>query len=70
MSKKDKKNKISDLQEKLDEMQDKYLRLLSETENTRQRMQKEKQETLSFAIENTVAEFLPLIDNKVGRFNI
>lgn len=60
MSQKDKKNK---LEEELEETQNKYLRSLAELENARKRMQKEKTESISFAIENTIAEFLPLIDN-------
>jgi molecular chaperone GrpE len=42
---------------------DKYLRALAEQENMRKRIQKEKQEMLSFGIENAIAEFLPAIDN-------
>lgn len=42
---------------------DKYLRTLAELENTRKRMQKEKLETLRFAIENTICDFLPILDN-------
>ena len=69
MSNKDKKKKISDLQDKFSDLQNKYLRLLAETENTRNRMQKEKQESLTFAIENTITEFLPLIDNFENALN-
>lgn len=42
---------------------DKYLRILAEVENTRKRLHKEKHETIRFAIENTICEFLPAIDN-------
>lgn len=42
---------------------DKYFRLLAETENMRKRMQKEKQEMIRFGVENSIAEFLPTIDN-------
>lgn len=42
---------------------DKYLRTLAEQENLRKRMQKEKQEMISFGIENAISEFLPSIDN-------
>jgi molecular chaperone GrpE len=42
---------------------DKYLRTLAEQENMRKRMQKEKQEMISFGIENAISEFLPAIDN-------
>lgn len=43
--------------------QDKYLRSLAEMENMRKRMQKERQETTQFGIENAISEFLPAIDN-------
>lgn len=69
MSHKEKKNKIHKLQEELKETQNKYLRLLAELENTRKRMQKEKSEALTFAIENTIAEFLPPIDNFENALN-
>jgi molecular chaperone GrpE len=42
---------------------DKYLRTLAEMENMRKRMQKERQETARFGIENVIGEFLPAIDN-------
>lgn len=42
---------------------DKYLRALAEQENIRKRVGKEKQEMISFGIENAIAEFLPAIDN-------
>ncbi|MBI5346057.1 MAG: nucleotide exchange factor GrpE [Chlamydiae bacterium] len=51
------------LQKELKETQDKYLRTLAELENMRKRLQKEKQEMIGFAIENTICEFLPLLDN-------
>jgi molecular chaperone GrpE len=46
-----------------EDYKDKYFRLLAETENARKRMQKEKHEAISFAIENTICEFLSAIDN-------
>ncbi len=42
---------------------DKYLRALAEQENMRKRIQKEKQEMVSFGIENSIVEFIPAIDN-------
>ena len=42
---------------------DKYVRALAEQENMRKRIQKEKQDMLSFGIENAISEFLPAIDN-------
>jgi molecular chaperone GrpE len=66
MSNKEKNHK---LQEELEELQNKYLRTLAELENSRKRMQKEKSESIFFAIENTIAEFLPLIDNFENALN-
>ena len=42
---------------------DKYLRLLADVENTRKRMQKEKQDAMRFAIENILSEVLAPMDN-------
>jgi molecular chaperone GrpE len=42
---------------------DKYFRTLAEMENMRKRMQKERQEVARFGIENSISEFLPVIDN-------
>ncbi len=44
------------------ECKDKNLRLMAEMENARKRMQKEKNESIRFVIENTAAEFLPILD--------
>lgn len=41
-------------EQELEEYRDKYLRLLAEMDNTRKRMQKEKQEAIRFAIENAL----------------
>ena len=41
----------------------KYLRLLAEIDNTRKRMQKERQEMTRFAIDNVMSEILGPIDN-------
>ena len=57
------------LEEQLKESGNKYLLLLAEMENTRKRMQKEKNEALLFAIENTISEFLPIIDNFENALN-
>jgi molecular chaperone GrpE len=46
-----------------EDWKDKYLRVLAEQENMRKRIQKEKQEMISFGIENAIAEFIPAIDN-------
>lgn len=42
---------------------DKYLRLLAESENLRRRLQKESQESIKFAVQKVVLEFLDPYDN-------
>ena len=51
------------LQNQCLEYKNKYLRALAEAENSRKRLQKEKHETIRFAIENTINDFLPIFDN-------
>lgn len=46
----------------LAECQEKYLRLLAESENTRKRMQKERQELTQYAVENVLCELLHPLD--------
>ena len=46
-----------------EEYKEKYLRLLAEIDNTRKRMQKEKQEMTRFAVDNVIAEILGPIDS-------
>jgi molecular chaperone GrpE len=53
----------SKLEEELKECKDKHLRLLAEMENMRKRMQKEKLDTIRFAIENALSEILTPVDN-------
>jgi molecular chaperone GrpE len=55
--------KIQVIEGELKECKDKYLRLLADGDNTRKRLQKEKQEMTKFAIENVIAEILGPIDN-------
>jgi molecular chaperone GrpE len=54
---------IASLEQELSEYKDKYLRLLADMENTRKRLQKEKNEAIRFAEENVMAEILQPIDN-------
>jgi molecular chaperone GrpE len=42
---------------------DKYLRTLAEMENMRKRIQKEKEEMISYTIEGTIEKFLPVLEN-------
>jgi molecular chaperone GrpE len=45
------------------QLQEKNLRLLADLENLRKRMQKEKQDAVRFAVENTIVDLVPIIDN-------
>jgi molecular chaperone GrpE len=51
------------VQRELQECQEKYVRLLAESENARKRMQKEKQELTKYAVENVLVEFLHPLDS-------
>lgn len=58
--------KIENIPQSPQEAQDfkeKYLRLLADMENTRKRLQREKEETVRYAIENTISDFLPALEN-------
>ena len=57
------KNEESEEDKKLDELNDKLLRLSAEYENYRKRTTKEKEALYENAKANTVAAFLPLFDN-------
>jgi molecular chaperone GrpE len=48
---------------KCEELEDKYLRTLAEMDNFRKRVAKERQEEKNFAAQETVAAFLPVMDN-------
>jgi molecular chaperone GrpE len=51
------------LQEEIELHKSKYLRSLAELENTRKRMQKERQEMTKFAVDTVIADFLDPLDN-------
>lgn len=51
------------LQKEMLEYKDKYLRLLADAENSRKRLQKERQEISRYAIENLIVDFLRPLDN-------
>lgn len=57
-----KRDPIEVLKEEAEDFKDKYWRLLAETENSRRRMQKERQELTSYAIQNVISEFLNPLD--------
>jgi len=48
------------------EFKDKYFRSLAEMENLRKRLQQEKQDMISYAIDNMLSEFLLPLDNFEG----
>jgi len=50
-------------EEQLMEYKDKYLRLLADVDNTRKRMQKERQDATRYAVDSIVVEMLAPIDN-------
>ncbi|MCH9634127.1 MAG: Protein GrpE [Chlamydiae bacterium] len=56
------KAELEQLQASVKEHQDKYLRLLAESENLRKRLQKEKVDLQAYARENLICEFLAPID--------
>lgn len=57
------------LQNDAADYKDKYLRLLAELENTRKRLQKEKQELTQYAIQNVIVDFLNPIDHMENALN-
>ncbi|RLD62085.1 MAG: nucleotide exchange factor GrpE [Bacteroidetes bacterium] len=56
-------SKEKELQDKVDEINDKYLRLYSEFDNYRKRTSKEKLELSKTASENVIIELLPVLDD-------
>lgn len=60
---KEAENALETLEADLKSCQEKYLRVLADSENARKRMQKEREEMTRFAIENVVVEFLHPIDS-------
>ena len=55
--------KAAELQEKLDEANNKYIRLFAEFENFRNRSEKEKSQRYDFGAKDMVERILPVIDN-------
>ena len=58
-----KKKKDSELEEKFNQLNDTYLRMLAEYDNCRKRTQKEKESMFSDGISKVVLAILPVIDN-------
>lgn len=55
--------KTEELASKAVELQDRLLRMSADWDNSRKRMQKEKEEALKYAAEGLLEELLPVIDN-------
>lgn len=56
-------SELDQLKQEAAEYKDKCLRLLAEADNMRKRMQKEKQEMTTYALQQMIAEFLSPIDH-------
>jgi molecular chaperone GrpE len=56
-------NELVTLQKELKDCQEKYLLMLAESENSRKRMQKERQELTKHAVEKVLVEFLHPLDS-------
>lgn len=54
---------LRNLQKEMLEYKDKYLRLLADVDNTRKRMQKERQDLTKYAVESMIVDFLQPLDN-------
>lgn len=56
-------DKVADLTKKVDDLNDKYLRLYSEFDNYRKRVIKEKMDLSKFASEEMIISLLPILDD-------
>lgn len=56
-------DELKGMQKEMIEYKDKYLRLLADVENSRKRMQKEKQDLTKYAIEGLIVDILHPLDN-------
>jgi molecular chaperone GrpE len=55
--------KIDDLEAKLKEAEDKYVRVFSEFENYKRRLEKEKTQAIEYSSEKFARDLLPILDN-------
>lgn len=62
-------SELQKLKNEAEEFKDKYWRLLADTENTRKRMQKERQDLHKFAVQNVILELLPSLDTFENALN-
>lgn len=56
-------DKVEEMGKKLEEMNDKFLRLYSDFENFRKRTAKEKIDMIKFASEDAIKDILPIVDD-------
>jgi len=56
-------NQVEQIQKKIDELNEKYLRMLAEYDNFRRRSAKEREGVYTEAYSEAVKEFLPVLDN-------
>ena len=56
------KNAFRNLKKEFDELNDKYLKILADSENFRKRISREKEESLKYSNENLVKDLLPILD--------
>ncbi len=54
---------IDRLRQQAQQAQDQHLRTLAEVENTRKRLQREKEESIKYASETLIRELLPIVDS-------
>lgn len=62
--------KLEEAEAKAKEYLDRWQRLMAEFDNYRKRSEKEKSDSYDYAVSNTVAELLPIIDNFERALNI
>lgn len=54
---------VERLSQEAQDLKDKYVRAVAEMENMRRRMEREKQDTYKYALENAFKDFLPALDS-------
>lgn len=59
-------NALAELEAKLKEYEDKYIRTHADFENTKRRLEREKYQTLEYAYEKFAKDLLPVIDSLEG----
>jgi molecular chaperone GrpE len=63
VSRDEKDIQIEELEQKLKEAEDKYIRVFAEFENYKKRLDKEKSQAIIYASEKFATELLPVLDN-------